>query len=129
MIIVGYYEEKSKYCSPTMWQRLAIMFGAELHLINEHHRKGFQNLQGVLDMYSHRPWVRLTPHDGEMLQDFQHPEDDQVVYFVGPDAQPCPPIPGAYDVTLPADRELHAFTAMAITMWDRKLYNGLRIRK
>lgn len=121
MIIVGYYEEKSKFCHPTMWQRLADMFEAELHLINLHHRKGFQDLQGVLDMYSHRPWVRLTPHGKVMLQDFLHPQDDQVVYFVGPDTLPCPPIPGAYDVTLPAKLEIHAFTAMSIALWDRRI--------
>lgn len=121
MIIVAWLEEDG-HIKVVPWKRLAEAFGAELHLINEHHRHGFQSLEEVIDLYSHKTWVRLVPYGGEDLRIFKHPETDDVVYFVGPDAKECPAVSEAFDVTIPAKAELHAYTAMAIALWDRYLF-------
>ena len=117
MILVCFLEE-GPYCSPKMWQVLANNFQAELHMIRI--RKDWEHeLQDVINQYSHRTWVRLTPHGTIDLRFFEHPADEDVVYFVGPDAKPCPSIPGAYNVTIPLMKEGHAITAMAMALWDR----------
>ena len=117
--------EEGPYCSPTMWKRLANCFNAELIMIGHHHPR---DLRFVIREHEQYSWTRLTPHGQISLEDFQHDEHgrvDGMIYYVGPDAQPCPPIPGAYDVTIPVgSQELHAITAMTIALWDRRMKLG-----
>ena len=120
MIIVAWLEEDA-HIKVVPWKILAKAFNADLHLINKHHRSGFQNLEEVIELYGHKPWVRLAPRGEISLDEFEHPATDDVVYFVGPDADKCPPVPGASNVKIPCAAELHAFTAMAIALWDRQL--------
>jgi hypothetical protein len=119
MVIVIYHqEEEQKNILDRHWQNMARHLSIKLYALS-----CVAALQTLIKKYEDFTWVRLT-HNGDvvMLDEFDHP-DEPVVYYAGPDNLLTPEIPGSISVCIPTDQHgpLHASTAMAFALWDRRI--------